>query len=822
MMFLREHARRASRLSDFLPWAAMIAPGIILNKDGSFLRIARFRGPDLDSATQAELMATSARLNSALKRLGTGWAIYVEAQRKPSPGYPLSEGFADPVSALIDEERRDLFEGGDVTQPNFTSAYYLTLQWLPPADDTSKASSLLYEGGAQGVATAADHLDDFECDTDRVLDHVEGLMPEAAWLSPSETLTYLHSTISTHDQRITVPETPMHLDALLADEMMVGGLTPQLGDKHLRCLVVTGFPASTVPGMLDELNRLGFAYRWTTRAICLDKVSAQRMLTRIRRLWFSKRKSLAAIIKEVLTNEASVLVDSDAANKAAEADAALQDLGADIAGYAYVTTTITVLGDTPRDADLRLQAVEKIVRGRDFACIAETLNAVEAWLGSLPGNPYANVRQPPISTINLAHIMPVSAVWAGQDRDTHFKAPPLFHARTQGATPFRFALHVGDVGHMLIVGPTGSGKSVLLAFMALQFRRYAGAQLFAFDHGGSIRAATLAVGGEWHDLGGALGGDAVPVSLQPLARIDEPDERAWAADWLGAILAREGFASTPEAKEHLWTALGSLADAPVSQRTLTGLAVLIQASGLKRALTPYTLSGPYGRLLDADIEHFGKSDAQAFETEGLVGTPAAPAVLSYLFHRIGRRLDGRPTLILIDEGWLALDDPLFGRQLKEWLKTLRKKNASVVFATQSLADIEGSAIAPAIIESCPTRLFLANERALEPQIAGIYRRFGLNDRQIEIIASATPKRDYYCQSALGNRLFDLGLGPVTLAFAAASQRSDLTAITALIERYGADGFAAAWLRHRGLGWAADLVSDAVAPAFTPAQEEMSA
>jgi len=812
MLFLREHARRASRLSDFLPWAAMIAPGIILNKDGSFLRVARFRGPDLDSATQAELIATSARLNSALKRLGTGWAIYVEAQRTASPGYPASDGFADPVSALIDEERRNLFEGGDITRPNFTSAYYLTLQWLPPADDTSKASSLFYEGGAEGVATAADHLDDFERETGRILDMIEGVMPEAAWLSPTETLTYLHSTISTHDQRIAVPETPMHLDALLADEMLVGGLAPQLGAKHLRCLSITGFPAATVPGMLDELNRLGFAYRWTTRAICLDKVMAQRMLSRIRRLWFSKRKSLAAIIKEVLTNEASVLVDSDAANKSAEADAALQDLGADIAGYAYVTTTITVLADTARDADLRLQSVEKIVRGRDFACIAEGLNALEAWLGSLPGNPYANVRQPPISTLNLAHIMPVSAVWAGPTQDAHFKAPPLFHARTQGATPFRFSLHVGDVGHTLVVGPTGSGKSVLLAFMALQFRRYAQAQIFAFDHGGSIRAATLAMGGEWHDLGGALGGDAAPVSLQPLARIDEADEKAWAADWLGAILAREGFAITPEVKEHLWTALGSLADAPVAQRTLTGLTVLIQASGLKRALGPYTLAGPYGRLLDGDVEHFGGSDAQAFETEGLVGTPAAPAVLAYLFHRIGRRLDGRPTLILIDEGWLALDDPLFGRQLKEWLKTLRKKNASVVFATQSLADIEGSAIAPAIIESCPTRLFLANERALEPQIMGVYRRFGLNDRQIEIIASATPKRDYYCQSALGNRLFDLGRGPVALAFVAASSRNDLNAITTLLDRHGAADFAAAWAKARGLSWAAEfLTTDSLEP-----------
>ena len=111
-----------------------------------------------------------------------------------------------------------------------------------------------------------------------------------------------------------------------------------------------------------------------------------------------------------------------------------------------------------------------------------------------------------------------------------------------------------------------------------------------------------------------------------------------------------------------------------------------------------------------------RDDVQAFETEGLIGAGAAPAVLAYLFHRVEGRLDGSPTLLIVDEGWLALDDPTFGAQLREWLKTLRKKNASVVFATQSLADIEKSAIAPAIIESCPTRLFLPNERAIEPQI----------------------------------------------------------------------------------------------------------
>ena len=139
------------------------------------------------------------------------------------------------------------------------------------------------------------------------------------------------------------------------------------------------------------------------------------------------------------------------------------------------------------------------------------------------------------------------------------------------------------------------------------------------------------------------------------------------------------------------------------------------------------------------------------------------------------------------------------------MKTLRKKNASVIFATQSLADIDGSPIAAAIIESCPTRLFLPNERAFEPQIASIYRRFGLNDRQIEILSRATPKRDYYCQSRRGNRLFELGLSEVALAFTATSSKTDQAAIAKVMAEHGRTGFAAAWLRTKGLDWAADML-----------------
>ena len=717
-MRLAEYRPKTALLADCLPWAALIDEGVVLNKDGSLQRTARFRGPDLDSATPGELVATAGRLNNALRRLGSGWVVFVEAQRVPARAYPLSQ-FPDPVSALVDAERRAQFEE---SRSHFESQYLLTLVWMPPADDVSRAGRWLYEGAAETGIDPREHIASFGSRTDRLLDLFDGFMPEAAWLSDAETLTYLHSTISGRRQRVRVPETPMHLDALLADTALIGGLAPRLGDAYIKTLSIVGFPTATWPGLLDELNGQAFEYRWATRAICLDKTDATKLFTRIRRQWFAKRKSVAAILKEVMTNEASALLDSDAANKAADADEALQELGTDMVGAAYVTATITVWDEDERAADAKLKAAEKIVQGRDFTAIPETLNAIEAWLGSLPGHLYANVRQPPVSTLNLAHMVPISAVWAGPARNDHLDGPPLFYAETEGATPFRFSTHVGDVGHTLIVGPTGSGKSVLLALLALQFRRYNGSQIFAFDFGGSIRCATIAMGGDWEDLGLALSKDAAAVQLQPLACIDDAAERAWAQDWIAGLLAREGVSIDPTARDHLWSALTSLASAPVEERTLTGLSVLLQSNELKRALAPFCLGGPFGRLLDAEREELGTADIQAFETEGLIGSTATPAVLAYLFHRIEGRLDGRPSLIIVDEGWLALDDQTFGGQLREWLKTLRKKNASVIFATQSLADIDGSndraprsSRAARRASSCPTSA--PSNRRSPPSIA---------------------------------------------------------------------------------------------------------
>ncbi|MEM7668953.1 MAG: conjugal transfer protein TrbE, partial [Pseudomonadota bacterium] len=231
MLNLSEYCKRPARLADLLPWAALVAPGIILNKDGSFQRTLRFRGPDLDSATPQEMIATCARINNALRRLGSGWALHIEAVRRESDGYSPSE-FVDPLAGLIEQERHGLHEASGTL---FESDYFLTLTWLPPVDKVGKAERLFVadthrdntgETEVQETAlTANSHLTRFLKDSDAVLALLSDVFPVAILLSDGETLTYLQSCLTPQLRNpIRAPDIPMHLDAILGGIDLVGGL----------------------------------------------------------------------------------------------------------------------------------------------------------------------------------------------------------------------------------------------------------------------------------------------------------------------------------------------------------------------------------------------------------------------------------------------------------------------------------------------------------------------------------------------------------------------------------------------------------------------
>ena len=317
MINLKEYRDTNRRLGDYLPWACSPEPGVILNKDGSFQKTFRYRGPDLESATEAELVSAMARINNVLRRFGSGWALFFEAARKPARDYPYSE-FGDAASWLVEQERRLRFEE---TANQFESDYYLTLLWLPPPDATGRAEKALIERAEKHDPKGwRDRLSAFTTQCEKAYDLLSHCLYEIAPLSADETLTYLHDCVSTKRHGVALPELPVFLDAVLGDEHFYGGLEPKLGDHHLRTLTILGFPGTTVPGILDELNAQGFSYRWCTRFIAMDKHQAEKILSTKRRHWFAKRKSMGAAIREVMFNEQAALLDNDADNKSADAD----------------------------------------------------------------------------------------------------------------------------------------------------------------------------------------------------------------------------------------------------------------------------------------------------------------------------------------------------------------------------------------------------------------------------------------------------------------------------------------------------------------------
>ncbi|MEM8951052.1 MAG: conjugal transfer protein TrbE [Pseudomonadota bacterium] len=796
MLRTRSHAD----LSELIVWGTLVAPGVILNKDGSLQTSFRFRGPDLASATEAGLVATMARINNAIRRLGSGWSLHVEARRRISSDYPPV--IEVPLAAsLIDRERHQLYAASGT---KLTSDFYLTFSYILPEDRTVSASRYLFQNQPPTKnRPLEEQIAVFRETVQQITDLLSPILPMIEPLDDQETLTYLHSCVSFRPVSLKPPEGVQLIDSFLYDTDLLPGLAPRLGERWLKMLGVLGFPAATMPALLDCLNGLPIEYRWTSRFLFMDKTDAEAELGRLQRQWFAKRKSFGRLLIEMISKEESGLINTDALNKAADANDALTELAEDAIGFGHFTPVVTVWGEDPDHANEKLALVRGEVEGLGFTAKAESFNALEAWLSTLPGHNWRNVRRPLVSSLNLAHMLPLSAVWSGERWNLHLDTPALLVGETQGATPFHLNLHTGDVGHTMIVGPTGAGKSTLLALLAAQFLRYPEAKVVIFDKGGSARAITHAVGGQYFRLG-----DPDSVTLQPLAGIDQESERAFAQSWLAEILHRENVDLSPYRKEAVWSALGSLATFPIEQRTLTLLVSLVQDQHCRQALMPYMLDGPYGGILDASRStSIEEATWQCFEMEALTELPdaVAPTLLA-IFHRLEKTFTGAPALLILDEAWLFLEDSLFAAQIKAWLKTLRKKNVSVLFATQSLADIEQSNIAATLIDACPQKIFLPNERAREALLEGFYRRFGLNDRQLDLIAEATPKSDYYMVSPRGNRLFSLTLGPIAKAFCGASTPEDHRLMDRLFEPAASAGFAEAWLEAKGVNLASNLTA----------------
>ncbi|MEK1874388.1 MAG: conjugal transfer protein TrbE [Rhizobium altiplani] len=813
MVALRAFRITDPSFADLVPYAGLVDNGVLLLKDGSLMAGWYFAGPDSESATDLERNELSRHINAVLSRLGSGWMIQVEAIRVPTVDYPSEDRchFPDAVTRAIDAERRAHFVR---EQGHFESKHAVILTHRPLEAKKSALSRYIYSDEESRKRSYADTVLAIFKNAVREVEQYLANTLSIRRMETRETSDRGGTTVARYDELlqfirfcitgdnypVRLPDVPMYLDWLVTAQLE-HGLTPKVENRFLGVVAIDGLPAESWPGILNALDLMPLTYRWSSRFIVLDAEEARQKLERTRKKWQQKVRPFF----DQLFQTQSRSIDQDAMAMVAETEDAIAQASSRLVAYGYYTPVVILFDGNIEALQEKAEAIRRLVQAEGFGARIETLNATDAYLGSLPGNWYCNIREPLINTSNLADLIPLNSVWSGNPTaPCPFYAqnsPPLMQVAS-GSTPFRLNLHVDDVGHTLIFGPTGSGKSTLLALIAAQFRRYEGAQVFAFDKGRSLLPLTFACGGDHYEIGDSEM-QKPALAFCPLSDLGTDGDRAWAIEWIEMLVALQGVTVTPDLRNAISRQIGLMATSP--GRSLSDFVSGVQVREIKDALHPYTVDGPMGQLLDAEEDGLAIGGFQCFEIEPLMnrGERNLVPVLSYLFRRIEKCLDGSPSLILLDEAWLMLGHPVFRDKIREWLKVLRKANCAVVLATQSISDAERSGIIDVLKESCPTKICLPNGAAREPGTREFYERIGFNERQIEIVASAIPKREYYVATPEGRRLFDMSLGPIALSFVGVSGKEDLKRIRVLKSNHGED-WPVRWLESRGVPDAASL------------------
>jgi len=794
MLNLKGFRSRAKGLIDYLPYAAMMAPGVILTKEGALLAAWEYSGQDTASVTPEDQDQISWMFNQMFRELDTGWMLHVDAIRKPTSSYPDAglSYFPDEITQFIEDERRKFFEHGKAC---YQTSTVFTLTFKPQADMVKngnffKALECFNEtiGKIESIFPTIPGFEGQRLTEYEMVDE-KGRTHKFSFL-----LAHIQHCITGRFHPVLLPEPAMFLDAFLGNEDFVGGLKPKIGEKRIVVLAIDGLPAASRPDMLGILDKLPVDFRFSSRFIFFDRFDAEKKIKDELKGWEQQTMSFM----DKYFDRPNPKINQDAVNMKVDANAALTELRSGEARFGYLTSVVILLGED--EAELRKNALYlgSEIEALGFTTRIETYNTMEAWLGSLPGNSKPNVRRPLITTMNLPHLLPLASVWPGSETcPCPFYppgSPPLLVCTTDGSTPFRLNLHAGDLGHTLIFGPTGAGKSTLLALIAAQFRRYPESTIFAFDKGMSLFPLCLGAGGDHYDIGGE---DAV-LSFAPLQRIDESEEEmTWAAVWIADLLKLQKVEVAPRHKNLINDALMALRESPAQSRSLTDLRLRLMDNDLKAALEHYTGHRPMGRLLDSKDDNLSLSRFTVFEIEHLMelGNENLIPVLTYLFRRIKKSLHGQPAMLILDEAWIMLGDPVFRGEIREWLKTLRKANCAVVMATQSLADAADSGIMHVLEESCPTKIFLPNFQANSSTQRPHYEGLNLNPTQIEIIRNGLPKRDYYITNPAGNREVQLALTPSQLAYLGSSSKDNLARIKELYAEFGGE-WTKEWLEEK--------------------------
>lgn len=801
------YERTSEGFSDLLQYDCLIEENILLLKNGSLLSAFCYTGKDMSEISFDEQANMTNLISKAIYELGSGWTINFDSVRVETLKYSdrAYSNFHKKIAYCIDEERRSYFNQKDTM---FNTINFITITYTPPLLMQTKFIDSMYTESNSGdnISTFDKNLINFKNKLTNfisilssvfkleTLGNIEYIDEYGTTITRNTLLEFLHYTITGKSQYINIPKSPINIDLLIGGEDFYTGVTSKIGDKYIGCIAIDGFPAESYPTILYKLSDMAINSRFSSRFICIDKIEAENKLKKIKSKWTQAQRGMMSIVlnqpqTDSNTNWEAVEMTNDAIE-----GITLQQT--DRAIFGYYTSNIILMEEDEQILKENSIQIKKLLSSLGFNARIETINNVEAFIGSIPGHNHENVRRFFLHSLNVGDLIPKNNIWTGHEFcPCNFypkESPALIECVTTGNTPYHLNLHVADVGHTLVIGPTGAGKSTLLCTIVAQAFRYKEATVFAFDKGMSMFALCKALGGQHFELAT----DNCNLVFNPFQFIDTQEDRMWLTGFVEGILELNNVQVNPSISKSIYEAINNLyqlkIDNPNHIPTITEFKSQLQYSelDLREIISLYDVAGAYSGFISGENDNLNLSDFTVFELEYLMNldNKILLPILDYLFRRIDKMLKGQPAYVILDEAWVAFQNPVFASKIIEWLKVFRKRNCAVVLATQNLMDatLNSGNLLTELIISTASKIFLPNAAATKADFAVIYKKFGLNDKQIDIIASAIPKKHYYHYSSEGARLFELALGKLALAFVAVSTTPEINQIKNLIMTYGDD------------------------------------
>lgn len=710
-------AKKEAHAGDRLPYLRQVDENVLLLRDGSVMLSLLVPGFAFETADSVELNAHAATRELLLRSaLDARFVLYHHVIRR-RVRVELDGQFDDPIAAHIDARWREKLGSGAL----YVNDQFITLVRRPARGKAGWADRIgrrMKRRGSAAVeadpsdiralrAAAASIGASLTAYGARLLGDYEG----SAGIC-SEVLELLSALYNGEMRPLRRPADGADIGRMLPYRRVSFGLDAielrgARGSEFASLLSLKDYPDSTAPGLVDPLLRLPCELVLSESYAPADRqIARERIDLAVRRL-----KS----------------ADEEAFAERQEMQAARDALGVGAVGFGDHHLTVLVRSDQLDALDEATAACAAALAEAGAVAVREDVNLEPAFWGQFPGNEGYLVRRALISSANMACFGSLHGFSLGQAAGNHW-GDAVTLLQTTSSTPFFFNFHQGDLGNFTVIGPSGSGKTVVLNFLAAQAQKFE-PRTIIFDKDRGAEIFVRSIGGCYSRI--AAGS---PTGFNPLALPDTPANRAFLRDWLGVLLRAD---SPGEAATIAMAVDAAYANDP-SLRRLTHFRDLLAGSrrpepgDLASRLDAWTQSGEHGWLFDNAQDELNLSPRTlGFDMTALLESPRLRTpVMMYLFHRIEERLDGEPTMILIDEGWKALDDEVFAARIRDWLKTLRKRNALVGFATQSARDALDSRISAALVEQTATMIFMPNARARSEDYCD---GFGLTAHELDLI-----------------------------------------------------------------------------------------